>query len=69
MFSQKAEIAMLKRDIRKTEIARSIGLSKQATYNRFSTDNWREKDMVEICHLLNAHLEIHIVFDDTGEKI
>lgn len=69
MFSQKAEIAMLKRGVKKAEISRTIGLSKQATYNRFTVDNWREKDMAEICSLLNAHLEINIVFDDTGESI
>ena len=67
MFSEKVEIALIKRKTSKAALARQLGITPQALYSRLYRNALREEDMKRIAEILGMRLEINFVMLDTGE--
>ena len=67
MFSEKIEIALIKRKMSKAELARRLGVTPSALYSRIARNALKEEDMKRIAEILGMRLEINFVMLDTGE--
>ena len=67
MFSEKIEIALIKRKMSKSELARQLGITPNALYSKLSRNALREDDMTRIAEILGMRLEMNFVMLDTGE--
>ena len=67
MFSEKIEIALIKRKMSKADLARQLGVSPNALYSRLTRNSLKEDDMKQIAEILGMRLEINFVMLDTGE--
>ena len=67
MFSEKVEIALIKTDINRTKLAKSLDTSVQNISKRIKYDNMTEKQMKEIAEALGGELIIKIKLKDGTE--
>lgn len=68
-FGEKLKIILKRRKITITELAETLGTSRQNLSNKLSRDNFQEKEMIEIANALNCTYKGNIVLNDTGEEI
>lgn len=68
MFAKKIEIALVKTDMKKIELANRIGISTQNLYKRMKTDNMTEETMKQISEALGGELILKIKLKN-GEEI
>lgn len=68
-MGEKIKIVLKRRNITITELAESIGTSRQNLTNKFKRDNFSEKEILQITQALNCSFEGNIVLNDTGEII
>ena len=69
-MSQIISIAMIKRgNIKKSELAKRIGVSPQNLYSKMKRDNFTEEELCAIAEALGLKLEIYFIDPETGEKI
>ena len=66
-FGEKVKIILKRRSITITELAEQLGTSRQNLTNKFSRDNFQEKEMIEITEKLNCTYTGNIQMNDTGE--
>ena len=52
-----------------TDLAASLGTSRQNLTNKLARDNFQEKEMFEISSKLNCSYKGLIVMNDTGEEL
>ncbi len=67
MFSEKIEIALIKRKMSKAELARQLDITPNALYSKLNRNALKEEDMKHIAEILGMRLEINFVMLDTGE--
>lgn len=68
-MGEKIKIVLKRRNITITELAESIGTSRQNLTNKFKRDNFSEKEILQITQVLNCSFEGNIILNDTGEII
>ena len=61
---------MLKRrNMTLSQLAESLGQSRQNLSNKMSRDNFTEKELIEIANALNCTYKASFTMNDTGEEI
>ena len=68
-FGEKIKIILKRRNMTISELADILGTSRQNLTNKFTRDNFPEKEMVEISEKLNCTYKGSITMNDTGEEI
>lgn len=68
-FSEKIKIMLNRRNMTITDLAKLMGTSRQNLTNKFSRDNFQEKEMIEISNKLNCTYKGSIIMNDTGEEL
>lgn len=68
-FGEKAKIILKRKGLTITELASMLGTSRQNLTNKFSRDNFQEKEMIEIAKALGCTYTGTIIIDETGEKL
>ena len=68
-MGEKIKIILKRRNMTITELAEKIGTSRQNLNNKFSRDNFSEKEIREISQALNCSFEGTFTMNDTHETI
>lgn len=68
-FGEKIKIILKRRNITVSQLADSLGTSRQNLSNKFSRDNFQEKEMLEITQKLDCTYTSNITMNDTGETL
>ena len=68
-MTEKIKIMLLKRKMSAVQLAERLGYSSQNIYNKFSRDNFSEKELHEIAQALDCTFEAGFTMNDTGERI
>ena len=61
MFSTLLKIELIKKNLTMTQLADILGTTQQNLSQKVIKDNWKEKDIIEICHALNCEIKMEIV--------
>lgn len=67
--SQKIKIILDKRNLSISDLASKIGTSRQNLTNKFSRNNFSEKELLQIATALNCKFDTQFTLIDTGETI
>lgn len=65
----KIKTILLERNMTIKELANEIGISGNNLSNKFSRDNFSEKELQKIANVLNCDYDGIFTFRDTGKKI
>lgn len=68
-MGEKVKIITDRRGITITELAKQLGTSRQNLTNKFSRNNFSEKELLEIAKVLNCEFMGQFKMKDTGEII
>lgn len=68
-FGEKVKIILNRRDMTITDLATSLGTSRQNLTNKLTRDNFQEREMIEISQKLDCSYKGLIVMNDTGEEL
>lgn len=68
-MTEKIKIALLKRNMKATDLARALNCTPTNIYEKFKRDNFSEKELRQIGNILNCDLIIEFKMRDTGEMI
>lgn len=68
-MTMKIKIALLKRNMTITELARQLNCTPQNLSGKLRRDNFSEKELQEIGNILNCRFEGKFILNDTGEEI
>lgn len=68
-FSEKVRIILKRKNLTIKDLANLLNISSQNLSNKFSRNNFSEKDIKQITEALNCEYEIKIKIKDTGEEI
>lgn len=68
-MTEKIKILLIKRKMTAKQLAEKIGRSPGNMSNRFSKDDFSEKELTEIADVLGCDFEAHFILRDTGEKV
>ena len=68
-MTEKIKIALIKRNISITQLAKALNTSSQNISGKFKRDNFQEKEMRQIAEALNCDLILNLKMRDTGEEI
>ena len=66
---EKLKILLGRKNLTIKDLADKLGTSRQNLSNKFSRDNFSEKDIKQIAEALNCDCEIKFKMKDTGEEI
>lgn len=61
MVSNMVQKMLIDKKMSKTELAKLCGWNRNALYNRFREDNFKEKDMEKLANALDCDLKIEFV--------
>lgn len=68
-FGEKVKIILNRRNMTITDLATSLGTSRQNLTNKLTRDNFQEKEMIEISQKLDCSYKGSIIMNDTGEEL
>ena len=68
-MGEKIKIIIKRKNITISELADSLGQSRQNLTNKFKRDNFCEKELHEIAEALNCEFIANFKMNDTGEEI
>lgn len=68
-MTEEIKIALIKRNMKVTDLARLLNCSPANLYNKMKRDNFSEKELREIGEALNCDLIVKFRMRDTGEEI
>lgn len=68
-FGEKIRIILKRKNLTIKDLANLLNISAQNLSNKFSRDNFSEKDIKEITQVLNCNYEIKIQMKDTKEEL
>ena len=68
-MTEKIKIALIKKNKKTTDLAKTLNCSPTNLYHKFKRDNFSEKEIKEIAEALNCDYEINLIDRTTGEKI
>lgn len=67
--SEKIKVILGRRDLTVSDLAQKLGTSRQNLTNKFSRDNFCEKELLQIADALDCSFESSFTLNDTGETI
>jgi len=68
-IGEKIKVVLRRRNKSITDLATLIGTSRQNLTNKFSRDNFSEREIHEIALALNCTVKNEFILNDTGEVI
>ncbi|MBP3630094.1 MAG: helix-turn-helix transcriptional regulator [Clostridia bacterium] len=68
-MGEKVKIMLKRRNMTLSQLAESLGQSRQNLSNKMSRDNFTEKELIEIANALNCTYKASFTMNDTGEEI
>ena len=68
-MGEKVKIMLKRRNMTLSQLAESLGQSRQNLSNKMSRDNFTEKELIEIANALNCTYKAYFTMNDTGEEI
>lgn len=68
-MGEKIKVVLNRRNMTVTKLADALGTSRQNLTNKFARDNFSEKEIVEISHVLDCEFVGSLKLLDTGEVI
>lgn len=68
-MGEKIKVVLNRRNMTITELARQLGTSRQNLTNKFTRDNFSEKELAEIAKVLDCEFIGTLKMLDTGEEI
>lgn len=68
-MTEKIKIALLKRGMKTTDLAKVLNCSPSNLYDKYKRDNFSEKELIEIGEALNCDFIGKFRMRDTGEEI
>ena len=68
-MGEKIKIMMGRRDITLTQLAETLGTTRQNLSNKLSRDNFSEKELLAIAEALGCTYEAKLIMKDTGEEV
>ena len=68
-LTKKLKIMMLEKDMKQSEIAEKIGLTKQSINNYLSRDNFINDILIKIADVLGYDTKVTFVDRETGKEI
>lgn len=66
---EKIKIILKRRNMTLAQLAEKTGQSRQNLSNKFSRDNFTEKEINQIAEVLNCTFETVFTMNDTGEEV
>ena len=67
--SEKIKIILGRRNMTVSDLAKSLGTSRQNLTNKLSRNNFSDKDIQDIAQLLNCRFDAVFTLNDTNETI
>jgi len=67
--SEKIKVILGRRNMTVSDLAISIGTSRQNLTNKLARNNFSEKELRDVAQALNCSFDVCFVFKDTGESI
>lgn len=67
MFREQVEFVLIKKGMKKAQLADKLKWSKSNLYNKLGRNNFTEREMREIAEALDCTLNISITINETGE--
>ncbi|MGX9755757.1 helix-turn-helix transcriptional regulator [Clostridioides difficile] len=68
-FGEKIKIILKRKNMTIGELAEKTGQTRQNLSNKFSRDNFSEKEIREFAEILNCEFDFYFTMNDTEEKI
>ncbi|HBG7380961.1 TPA: helix-turn-helix transcriptional regulator [Clostridioides difficile] len=68
-FGEKIKIILKRKNITIGELAEKTGQTRQNLSNKFSRDNFSEKEIREFAEILDCEFDFYFIMNDTEEKI
>ncbi len=68
-MGEKIRIIIKRRNITLSQLAESLGMSRQNLSNKMSRDNFSEKELQDIAEALNCSYQANFKMNDTGEEV
>lgn len=69
MITEKIKIVMLKRDVSNKTLAARLDIGATNLSNKFSRDNFKTQDLMEIAAALDCRLDIAFLDNETGSRL
>ncbi len=68
MFSEKVSLLLVKRGMKKKDLAEKLGCSRTTLHKKMKNDIFDEDEMKTIAEILNCTYEINLIMNDTHDK-
>ncbi|EGT4186802.1 helix-turn-helix transcriptional regulator [Clostridioides difficile] len=68
-FGEKIKIILKRKNMTIGELAQKTGQTRQNLSNKFSRDNFSEKEIREFAEILDCEFDFYFIMNDTEEKI
>ncbi|MBD5134603.1 MAG: helix-turn-helix transcriptional regulator [Lachnospiraceae bacterium] len=68
-MTEQIKIALIKRKMSTTELAKKLNCTPQNITAKFKRDNFSEKELQEIAKALDCTYKASFIMNDTGEEI
>lgn len=68
-FGEKIKIILKRKNMTIGELAEKTGQTRQNLSNKFSRDNFSEKEIREFAEILDCEFDFYFTMNDTEEKI
>lgn len=67
--SEKIKVIVKRRNMTFSQLAKTIGISRQNLYNKLKRDSFQEQDLRAIAEALDCDFDAVFVMRDTGERV
>ncbi|HBG0426732.1 TPA: helix-turn-helix transcriptional regulator [Clostridioides difficile] len=68
-FGEKIKIILKRKNMTIGELAEKTGQTRQNLSNKFSRDNFSEKEIREFAEILGCEFDFYFTIKDTNEKV
>ncbi|CCL53313.1 helix-turn-helix transcriptional regulator [Clostridioides difficile] len=68
-FGEKIKIILKRKNMTIGELAEKTGQTRQNLSNKFSRDNFSEKEIREFAEILDCEFDFYFIIKDTNEKV
>ncbi|EIS9419642.1 helix-turn-helix transcriptional regulator [Clostridioides difficile] len=68
-FGEKIKIILKRKNMSIGKLAEKTGQTRQNLSNKFSRDNFSEKEIREFAEILDCEFDFYFIMNDTEEKI
>lgn len=68
-FGEKVKVILNRKGITIKDLAEALGTTRQNLTNKFSRDNFSEKEMIQIAEKIGCTYDSTLLINDTNEEI